>query len=296
VPSAEAQVDRYRKLIRQDAVSEQNLDEAVAALAEAKADVAAAEAAVVTAGINLDFTTIEAPIAGRVDVSTLTQGALVTESQSEPLTTIRTLDPIHVEVTQTSARLLEFRQRVKDGRLRFRGLDVSVKLKLENGQVFPHEGKLELVEYNVDRGTGTFGVRAEFPKPDRLLFPGMYVRAVVEEGIAEDSFLVAQRAVSRNARGEATALFVDQDGGVEQRILQVASSFGNNWLVEDGVGDGDRVIVEGSQFARIGEKARPVEVAIDEATGEVTPIKDGPPPAADRVDLVKDEPASARKD
>jgi membrane fusion protein (multidrug efflux system) len=153
-----------------------------------------------------------------------------------------------------------------------------------------------VVEYNVDRGTGTFAVRAEFPNPDRLLFPGMYVRATVEEGIAENSFLVPQRAVSRNARGEATALFVGEDGMVEQRVLSVRSSYGNSWLVENGAADGDRVIVEGSQFARVGQKASPIEAAIDEATGEVAPVSDSAKPEGDGIDLASDEPDQPRPD
>ncbi|CAM5761981.1 MexE family multidrug efflux RND transporter periplasmic adaptor subunit [Labrys miyagiensis] len=269
VPSAEAKVERYQSLSKQNAVSKQDLDDAVASLAQAKADVASAKASVESARINLDYTTITAPISGRVDKSTLTPGALVTASQDTALTTIRTLDPINVDVTQSSTNLLNLRQAIEAGRIRISGDNVSVKLKLENGTIYPRGGKLEFAESAVSETTGTFSVRAEFPNPDRLLLPGMYVRALVEEGVAPNSFLVPQRAVTRNTKGEPTALFVDAQSKVEERGLTVGQSIGNNWLVTAGVSDGDRVIVEGSQFVRIGQDVDAVEVVIDDTTGEV---------------------------
>lgn len=269
VPSAQAKFDRYAGLIQQNAVSKQDYDDAAASLAQAKADVASAKASVETARINLDHTKITAPIGGRIDKSSLTPGALVTANQDTVLTTIRALDPINVDVTQSSTNLLNLRQAITEGRLKFSGPNVSVKLKLDNGTIYAQTGKMEFAGANVDQTTGTFALRAEFPNPDRLLLPGMYVRAVVEEGVAPNSFLVPQRAVSRNAKGEATAMVVNADGKVEERILTVGNSVGNNWLVSQGVSDGDRVIVEGTQLVRAGAEATPVEVTIDEATGEV---------------------------
>ncbi|MCZ8547805.1 efflux RND transporter periplasmic adaptor subunit [Mesorhizobium qingshengii] len=269
LPSAQAKFDRYAGLLKQNVVSKQDYDDAAATLAQAQADVASARASVETARISLDRTSITAPIAGRIDKSSLTPGALVTANQDTVLTTIRALDPINIDVTQSSTNLLNLRQAISEGRLKISGPNVSVKLKLENGTIYAQTGKMEFTGANVDQTTGTFALRAEFPNPDRLLLPGMYVRALVEEGVAQNSFLVPQRAVSRNTKGEATAMVIDAAGKVEARVLTVRNSVGNNWLVDAGVGDGDRVIVEGMQLVRAGGDATGVEVTIDEATGEV---------------------------
>lgn len=269
VPTAQSKFDRYAGLLAQKVVSQQDYDDAAATLAQAQADVASAKASVETARINLDYTKITAPIAGRIDKSSLTPGALVTANQDTVLTTIRALDPINVDVTQSSTNLLNLRQAINEGRLKFSGPNVSVKLKLDNGAVYTQTGKMEFAGANVDQSTGTFALRAQFPNPDRLLLPGMYVRALIEEGVAQNSFLVPQRAVSRNTKGEATAMVINAAGKVEQRVLAVRNSVGNSWLVDSGVGDGDRVIVEGVQLVRPGGDATGVEVTIDEATGEV---------------------------
>lgn len=273
VPSAQAKVDRYKGLIGQNAVSKQDLDDADASLKQAQADVAAAKAAVETARINLDYTTIRAPISGRIDKSSLTPGALVTASQDTALTTIRTLDPINVDVTQSSTNLLNLREAIDAGRIKFSGANIKVNLKLENGSIYPLSGKLEFAESAVSESTGTFVLRAEFPNPKRLLLPGMYVRALVEEGVADNSFLVPQRAVTRDTKGDPVALFVTAENKIEQRVLTIGQNVGNNWLVAKGVADGDRVVVEGSQLVRAGQEVQPVEVTIDEATGEVKEVK-----------------------
>ena len=269
VPNAQAKVDRYRDLIRQNAISKQDNDDANAALAQAQADVASAKASLDTARINLAYTRVTAPISGRVDRSTLTPGALVTANQTTALTTIRQLHPINVDVIQSSTNLLKFRSAIADGRLKLSGPNVAVKLKLDTGTEYAQSGKLEFAEANIDETTGTFTVRAEFPNPDRLLLPGMFVRAVIQEGIAENSFLVPQRAVGRNTKGEATAKFVGADGKVEERVLVTARSVGNSWLVDQGVKDGERVIVEGAQLVRAGQTVTGNEVTIDEASGEL---------------------------
>lgn len=269
VPSAQAKVTRYQGLIRQQAVSRQDLDDAKASLEQARAAVSAAKAAVQSARINLNYTTITAPITGRIDKSSLTPGALVTANQSTALTTIRTIDPINVDVTQSATNLLLLREAIDAGRIRMSGKNIKVRLKLEGNRTYAHVGKLEFVESAVGETTGTFTLRAQFPNPDRLLLPGMYVRALIEEGVAPNSFLVPQRAVSRNTKGEATALFVKADGKVEERVLDVGQSVGNNWLVTDGIRAGDRVIVEGSQLVRVGQAASVVEVVVDDNTGEV---------------------------
>lgn len=269
VPSAQAKVERYQSLAKSSAVSKQDLDDAVASLAQAKADVAAAKADVATAKINLDYTTIRAPISGRADASSLTPGALVTASQDTALTTIRTLDPVNVDVIQSSTNLLRFREAIRTGRLKFEGPNVAVKLFLEDGSTYSETGKLAFAEANVDTTTGTFTVRATFPNPNRLLVPGMYARAVIEEGIAQNSILVTQQAVGRNTKGEPTAKVVNGDGKVEERVLTVRRSVGNSWLVDDGLKAGDRVIVEGAQNVRAGQEVTAEPVTVDDATGEV---------------------------
>ncbi|WP_155904942.1 efflux RND transporter periplasmic adaptor subunit [Methylopila sp. M107] len=269
VPSAQAKVDRYQELAKSNAVSKQDVDDAVAALAVAKAAVESGKAAVQTATINLDYTTVRAPIAGRVDASALTPGALVTASQDTALTTVRTLDPVNVDVIQSATNMLRFKEAIRTGRLKFNGPGVTVKLTLEDGSTYAHSGTIQFAENNIDETTGTFTLRASFPNPDHLLLPGMYVRAVLDEGVEPNTFVVTQQAVTRNAKGEATALVVGADGKVEQRVLEVLRNVGNGWQVGSGVKDGDRVIVEGVQLVRPGQEVKAQEVTVDDATGDV---------------------------
>ncbi len=269
VTNAQVRADRYRELLQRNAGSKQDADDAAATLGQAQADVAAAKANVEAARINLAYTKVTAPIDGRIDKSALTQGALVTANQAAILTTIRKLDPINVDVTQSSTNLLKFRNDIASGRLKFTGPNVAVKLKLDTGDAYAQSGKLEFAEANIDETTGTFTVRAEFPNPERLLLPGMFVRAVIQEGIAENNFLLPQRAVGRNTKGEATAKFVSADGKVEERVLVTRRNIGNNWLVDSGVKDGERIIVEGGQLVRPGQTVTANEVSVDEATGEL---------------------------
>lgn len=269
VTNAQVRADRYRELLQRNAGSKQDADDAAATLGQAQADVAAAKANVEAARINLAYTKVTAPIDGRIDKSALTQGALVTANQAAILTTIRKLDPINVDVTQSSTNLLKFRNDIASGRLKFTGPNVAVKLKLDTGDAYAQSGKLEFAEANIDETTGTFTVRAEFPNPERLLLPGMFVRAVIQEGIAENNFLLPQRAVGRNTKGEATAKFVSAEGKVEERVLATRRNIGNNWLVDSGVKDGERIIVEGGQLVRPGQTVTANEVSVDEATGEL---------------------------
>lgn len=267
--NAKIRADRYSELLQRNAGSRQDADDANATFAQAQADVASTKASVETARINLAYTKVTAPIDGRVDKSALTPGALVTANQATALTTIRKLDPINVDVTQSSTNLLKFRESVAAGRLKVTGPNVAVKLKLDTGAEYDQSGKLEFAEANIDETTGTFTVRAEFPNPQRLLLPGMFVRAVIQEGVAENSFLLPQRGVGRNTKGEPTGKFVAADGKVEERVLSTQRSIGNNWLVNAGVKDGDRLIVEGAQLVRAGQAVNPTEVSVDEATGEL---------------------------
>ncbi len=269
VPNAQAKLDRYAGLSARSAVSQQNFDDAKSTLVQAQADVASAKAALETARINLDYTKIRAPISGRVDASTVTVGALVTAEQTTALTTIRQLDPINVDVTQSSTNLLRFRRAVEEGRLKTSGENVSVRLTLEDGTQYKESGTLEFAEAAVAETVGTLNVRASFPNPERVLLPGMYVRATIQEGVAENSFLVPQRAVTRNTKGEPIAFFVSADGKIQQRVLTVQRSIGNSWLVGKGVEEGDRVVVEGIQRVRDGQEVNVALVTVDDASGNL---------------------------
>ncbi len=269
VPSAQAKFDRYQGLTSQAAVSKQDLDDARSTLAQALADVASARAALETARIDLGYTKIRAPISGRIDASAVTVGALVTAAQTTALATINQLDPINVDVTQSSTNLLALRKSIADGRIKTTGDNVSVNVKLEDGSKYDKPGKFEFLESSVSQTLGTVTARATFPNPDRLLLPGMYVRATIEEGVAPNSFLVPQRAITRDTKGDPTALFVSSDGKVQRRTLSVQRSIGNSWLVAGGINEGDRVIVEGIQRVKGGQDVKVDDVTLDDTTGEI---------------------------
>ncbi|MDE1994655.1 MAG: efflux RND transporter periplasmic adaptor subunit, partial [Rhizobiaceae bacterium] len=267
----------------------QDLDDAISTLAQDYADVASAKAALETARINLEYTKIRAPISGRIDASSVTVGALVTAEQTTALATINQLDPINVDVTQSSTNLLAFRRAVSDGRLKTSGDNISVNLTLEDGSKYSEPGTFAFSEASVSETVGTVTARAIFPNPDQLLLPGMYVRATLEEGVAPNSYLVPQRAVSRNTKGEPTAMFVDTAGKVQQRTLTVQRGIGNSWLVYQGISDGDRVIVEGAQHVRDGQDVKVDLVTIDNTTGELkqASISAGPVDEASNANTLK---------
>lgn len=255
--SARTTAARYEGLARVDAVSQQTRDDARAALALARAEVAAAQAAVESARIDLDHTRITAPIDGRIGRSAVTPGALVTASQPQALATIQQLDPIYVDLTRSSNELLAMRRALASGALRSAGKDrARVTLLLPDGTPYGQEGRLEFSEAMVDPATGSVTLRAVFPNPERVLLPGMYVRAVLGEGVRDDGILVPQRGVSRDARGEAIGFVVDAQGMVEQRRLVTDRAIGNQWLVSSGLATGDRLVVEGLQKIRPGMPVR----------------------------------------
>lgn len=264
-----ARAARYGELVKIDAVSRQANDEAVAGLHQARADVEAARAALEMAEINLGYTQVTAPISGRIGRSTVTPGALLNANQPEPLARIQQLDPIYVDVTQSSAELLRLRRALASGSLvSTEDARANVQLKLEDGSMYEHTGELQFSDVSVDPGTGMVTLRAVFPNPDMQLLPGMYVRAILEEGVREQAVLVPQKGVTRNSVGEATALLVDADGIVESRVLDVSRTMGDQWLVESGLVSGERVIVEGVQKVQPGGPANAVEVtAADPAQG-----------------------------
>ncbi|NKN32754.1 efflux RND transporter periplasmic adaptor subunit [Marichromatium bheemlicum] len=258
---ARLKATRYADLLTANAVSQEDHDDAQAALKEAVATVAVDEAALATARINLAYTRVTSPIEGRVGRSVVTQGALVTANQSLALVTVRQLDPIYVDITQSSAQLLGLRQALDDGRLsRAADAQPQVRLILEDGSTYPLVGRLAFSEVTVDPSTGAVTMRATFPNPDHLLLPGMFVRALVEEGVREQAILVPQQGVRYDRRGQPTALVVDGDDRVAQRELVIDRAIDGQWLVDAGLEDGDRVIVEGSQKVRPGAQVRTVEV------------------------------------
>ncbi len=286
LPSAQAKVDRYNQLVGANSVTAQNLDDAKATLAQAKADIASAEAAVEAAKINLDFTKVRAPIGGLIGTSTVTEGALVTAKQTTALATIRQIDPIYVDLSDSSANLLRFRAMMESGKLKRGDGPPTLKLILEDGSVYGESGILDTMDATVSQTTGTFSIRSTLANPDRGLLPGMYVRAVITIGDDPNGFLLPQRAVNRNAKGAATALFVTADNKVETRILDTVQAVGANWLVDEGVKDGDRLIVDGLQKIRDGQTVSPVAVTLDaQGVAQAAPAAAAPAaaPAAGEV-------------
>ncbi len=257
--AARLKAERYKQLRKTGMTSQESYDDAVAAFKQAQATVDMSKATVESAAINLGYTRITAPIDGRISRSSFTQGALLTANQASPLTTIQQLDPIYVDITQSSAELLRLRRALSNGDLqRLDELSAGVSLILEDGSRYAHEGQLQFTEASVDERTGSVTLRAVFPNPDQQLLPGMYVRAVVQEGVRQNAILVPQQGVSRDARGQATALVLNADNKVEQRNLRVDRSLGNQWLVSEGLAANDRIIIDGLQKVRPGASARAV--------------------------------------
>ena len=244
---------RYQELLATQGVSRQEYEDAAAAHEQAKADVEAATAALETANINLRYTRVAAPISGRIGRSSVTAGALVTASQASALTTVQQLDPIYVDLTQSSDELLRLKRDLEDGHLKQGSAKVS--LRLADGSTYAEAGKLQFSDVSVDPGTGNVTLRALFPNPKHELLPGMFVRAVVERGVDEHAITVPQQGVTRNPKGEATALVLNQQGKVEQRVLVTGATLGDRWLVKAGLAAGDRVIVEGVQKVKPGVSA-----------------------------------------
>lgn len=252
---------RNTELVKIDAISQQVNDQTQAAAAQAEADVAVARAVEQTARINLDRTRIVSPISGWAELSSVTEGALVTADQATPLTTVQQLDPVFVHVTQSSSELLRLKRELASGRLqRGNANEAPIKLLLEDGSSYPHTGKLTVSGVTVDAGTGSVTLRAVVPNPDRLLMPGMYVRAVLQEGVVDDALLVPQQAVTRTPDGSASALVVGEDNKLVKRAIVVGRAVGNRWQVLSGLAAGERVMVEGSQRARVGDSVKASEV------------------------------------
>jgi membrane fusion protein, multidrug efflux system len=262
LPSIRSRVERYRELLPDKAVSQQEFDDAAAAEKQNQADVEFWKAMVETAKINLGYTRVTASISGRIGRSNVTDGALVTAHQPLAMATIQQLDPIYVDVPQSTAELLRLKQRTEGGGVKPNGENQrKVKLILEDKTQYPLEGALQFRDVTVDPTTGSVILRIVFPNPKSALLPGMFVRAVVQEGIAEDAILVPQQAVSRDPKGNPFVLIVDNAGKVQQRMLALDRAIGDKWLVTSGLAAGDHVIVEGLLKVRAGASVKEVPAA-----------------------------------
>ncbi|RON20112.1 efflux transporter periplasmic adaptor subunit [Pseudomonas brassicacearum] len=269
--------DRYKQLVNEQAVSRQEYDTAVANRMQS-------EAALQTAQINVRYTKVYAPLTGRIGRSNVTEGALVTSGQADPMAVIQQIDPIYVDVTQSSVELLQLRRELESGRLQKAGDNAAtVKLTLEDGSQYKLDGKLEFSEVSVDQTTGSVTLRAVFPNPEHTLLPGMFVHAQLQSGVNAAAILAPQQGVTRDLKGTPTALVVGPDNKVELRQLKASRTVGSQWLIEDGLKAGDRLITEGLQFVKPG-----IEVKASEATN-VGVKNPAPAQAADKASSGKGE-------
>jgi membrane fusion protein (multidrug efflux system) len=264
LPAIRLRAERLKQLLASHVVAQQDYDDASAALDQAEATVASRKAAVEisraaleSARINLSYTPIKSPISGRVGISNVTVGAMVTAYQPTALAVVQQLDPIYVDVTQSSAEVLRLRRRLESGGLK-RNAENKVGLVLEDGATYPVQGKLQFRDVTVDPTTGSVTLRILFANPNQVLLPGMFVRAVVQEGISEQALLVPQQGVTRDVKGIPVALVVNNDEKIEQRVLELDRAVGDRWLVTKGLKDGDRVVVEGLQKVRLGDRVRTI--------------------------------------
>ncbi|MBV9842382.1 MAG: efflux RND transporter periplasmic adaptor subunit [Sphingomonadaceae bacterium] len=265
--TAELKNERYQQLVKVNAVAKQDADDARAAAGQAVAAVGEAQAQVQTARINLHYTNVNAPISGRIGRSSVTVGALVTASQTDALATISALDPIYVDIQQSSTDLLQLKRQLAQG-----GAvpdSAPVKLKLEDGTDYPLVGKLEFSEVTVDASTGSVTLRARFPNPHGLLLPGMFARAILQQATRPDGILIPQAGVSRDPKGNATVLVLAPGNKAAQRPIVTAGTIGTDWIVTSGLKPGERVIVEGLQAVKPGQQVKPMEASV--ITGGTAP-------------------------
>ncbi|XTZ37831.1 efflux RND transporter periplasmic adaptor subunit [Salmonella enterica] len=248
---------RYAQLVKNDGVSRQDAEDAQSTCEQDRASVAAKKAALESARINLNWTTITAPISGRIGISSVTPGALVTAEQTTALATIRGLDTMYVDLTRSSVDLLRLRKQALAGN----SDTLGVTLTLEDGSTYSEKGRLALTEVSVDESTGSVTLRAVFPNPQHQLLPGMFVRARVDEGVMANAILAPQQGVTRDAKGNATALVVNTQNKVEQRQIETSDTYGDKWLVTKGLASGDKLIVEGTDKVTVGMPVKAIEVS-----------------------------------
>lgn len=260
---AELTVRRYKPLLGTQYISQQEYDTAVATAAQNNAAVQSAKAAVESARINLAYTKVSSPISGRIGKSAVTEGALVQSGQTTALATVQQLDPMYVDVTQSSDQFLRLRSELASGQLKQTNGKAKVTLVLDNGQTFNQTGTLEFSDVSVDQTTGSITLRAIIPNPDHSLLPGMFVRAKLDEGTNPNALLVPQQAITRTPTGQATAMVVGADNKVDVRNVDASQAIGDQWLVTSGLKSGDRVITVGLQRAKQGSQVTPQEVKPD---------------------------------
>ncbi|MFA6186720.1 MAG: efflux RND transporter periplasmic adaptor subunit [Phycisphaerae bacterium] len=264
LPSIRSRVERYKELLTDNAVSQQEYDDATSSLNQTEAEIQYWQATVETANINLGYTSVTAPISGRIGKSSVTDGALVTAYQPTPLATIQQLNPIYVDVPQSTTEMLRLNRRLKDGSFNQNEPNQkNVKLFLEEGVAYPLDGKLQFRDITVDPTTGTVILRIVFPNPQEILLPGMFTRVIIEEGVQEQAILIPQQTVSRDLKGNPVVMIVDAENKVQPRPLALERAIGDQWLVSSGLSFGDRVIAEGLQKVRPGSvvKAIPFDAA-----------------------------------
>ena len=259
VSAARLKAERLGELSAIEAVSRQDADDARATYRQAVATVAQQKAALESAQIQLRFTRVTAPISGRIGRSAVTQGALVAANQTDALAVIRALDPIYVDMNQSSAALLRLKRQLGSGMLEPGATEVS--LRLEDGSIYAHAGEMKFSEVAVDEPTGSVTLRATFPNPDGLLLPGMYVQSIVSEAVEPQGILVPQQGIARDVKGNGVALVVDAQNKVEQRSVVTSRALGNQWLIESGLKAGDRLIVEGVEKTRAGAVVEPIDMS-----------------------------------
>lgn len=275
VAAAKLTAERTAELIKFDAVSKQENDNAIAAYGQAVADVAAGKAAVANATVNLNYAHLTAPITGRIGKSAVTVGALVTANQATAMATIQQLDPIYVDVNQASSEWLHLKQEIDSGRAKSDAADSPVRIVLADGRTYGQQGRLQFTDVTVDPSTGDFLLRAVVPNPKSELLPGMYVRALLDEGVLANGVLAPQQGIARNAKGNASALVVNAEGKVEPREVKVSRTIGDQWLVDEGLASGDRLIVEGLQKVQPGMAVKAVEATGDMASPGVASVSSG---------------------
>jgi len=283
LPAIRSRAERFKTLLEVRAVGQQDYDDAAAALRQAEANVETRKRAVETARavaemarINLSYTPIKSPISGRIGVSNITVGGLAAAYQPTPLAVVQQLDPIYVDVTQASSDLISLRRRLQSGQIRRDGPTQNrVQLFLEDGTPYPLKGTLQFQDVTVDPATGSVRVRMVFPNPRNVLLPGMFVRALVEEGVNEHALLAPQQGVTRDRKGNPVALVVGKDEMVEQRMLTIDREIGDKWLVTEGLAPGDRLIVDGLQKVRPGTPVKAVPYAAPAAPQQGPPAQGG---------------------
>ncbi|MDR3004089.1 MAG: efflux RND transporter periplasmic adaptor subunit [Acidovorax sp.] len=280
---------RNAELVKIDAISQQVYEEGQASVVQAQSDVGVAKANLETARINLKYSRIEAPIGGRIALSTVTPGALVTANQTTALTTIVQMDPMYVDFTQSSTELVQLKRDIEAGRFaKVDGDKIAVRIRLDDGSDYPHQGKLAYAGVIVNDSTGTLTLRALVPNPDGLLMPGMYVQALLPTALAPDALLLPQQSVTRDLTGRPSVLVAKSDNTLEKRDVELSRALGASWLVQAGLQPGERVMVDGFQRAKPGDKVSPVEVDMQAKAERQS--KPGMPP----VQTAADAPASTK--